>query len=199
MTARRQITRDDLEMDLDAYKELRAARRRLIWAVKERRRVAVGPFATFMFESFETMRHQVQEMLYIERGGEEQLAGELGAYNPMVPDGSELVATVMFEITDPARRALELGRLTHVERTITLEVNGEVIAALPEVEVERTKEDGKTSSIHFLHFPFTPGQIEKFQAPGARVVLAIGHEFYAHMAVLSEATRAALAEDFDSE
>jgi len=197
MAARRQISRDDLLLDLDAYGAVRAERRRAIWAIKEARRVAVGPFATFMFENFDTMRHQVQEMLYIERGGEEQLPGELAAYNPMVPDGSELVATVMFEIEDPQRRDLELKRLTHVERTITFEVDGEVIAARPEDDLERTKEDGKTSSIHFLHFPFTPEQVVKFRAPGARVVLAIGHENYAHMAVLPEAARTALAADFD--
>jgi hypothetical protein len=198
LTARRQISRDDLLLDRDAYGAVRAERRRAIWAIKENRRVAVGPFATFMFESFDTMCHQVQEMLYIERGGEEQLAGELAAYNPMVPNGSELVATVMFEIEDPERRDRELKRLTHVERTITIEIDGEVIAARPEDDLERTKDDGKTSSIHFLHFPFTPEQVAKFRVPGARVVLAIGHENYAHMAVLPEAAREALAADFDS-
>ncbi len=197
MAAHHAITRDDLLLDLDAYKEARAQRRREIWAIKEYRRLAVGPIANFMFENFETMRHQVQEMLYIERGGEAQISGELAAYNPLVPNGSELVTTLMLEIEDPERRALELGRLTRVEDTITLEVDGEVIAAKPELDLERTKEDGKTSSIHFLHYPFTPGQIAKFRADGARVVLAIGHEHYAHMAVLPEAVRAALAEDFD--
>ncbi len=197
MAARKSISRDDLILDPEAYGKVRAERRREIWAIKELRRVAVGPFATFMFENFDTMRHQVQEMIYIERGGEEQLAGEFAAYNPMVPNGSELVATVMFEIADTESRARELKRLTHVERTITLEVDGAAIAAVPEDDLERTKEDGKTSSIHFLHFPFTPAQVKKFGVPGARVVLAIGHENYAHMAVLSAAARAALATDFD--
>lgn len=197
MAAHRKITRDDLMLDLDAYIEMRAQRRRDIWAIKANRRLAVGPFATFMFENFETMRHQVQEMLYIERGGEEQISGELAVYNPLVPNGSELVTTLMFEIEDEERRALELGRLTHVEDTITLEVDGEVITAQPEMDLERTKEDGKTSSIHFLHFPFTPRQISMFKANGARVVLAIGHEHYAHMAVLPEAVVKSLAEDLD--
>ena len=197
MVPHRKLTRDDFLLDLDAYLEERVQRRREIWEIKENRRLAVGPFASFMFENFETMRHQVQEMLYIERGGEEQISGELAAYNPLVPNGSELVTTLMLEIEDPQRRARELGRLTRVEDTITLEVDGEEIAAKPELDLERTKEDGKTSSIHFLHYPFTPGQIAKFRADGARVVLAIGHEHYAHMAVLPEAMRAALAEDFD--
>jgi hypothetical protein len=176
MTARREITRDDVELDLAAYRAVRAERRREIWALKENRRVPVGPFATFMFESFETMRHQVQEMLYIENGGEDQIPGELEAYNPLVPDGSELVATVMFEIEDPQRRARELERLTHVEDTIRIELDGEAIAARPARDLERTKESGKTSSIHFLHFPFTREQIAKFRTPGARVVLTINHE-----------------------
>ena len=197
MAAPRSISRDDLILDPDAYGKVRGERRREIWAIKELRRIPVGPFATFMFENFDTMRHQIQEMLYIERGGEEQLAGEFAAYNPMVPNGSELVATVMFEIADPGRRTRELMRLTHVEQTITLEVDGAVIAARPEDDLERTKEDGKTSSIHFLHFPFTREQVAKFKATGARVVLAIGHENYAHMTVLSEAARAALAADFE--
>lgn len=197
MTSPRQISRDDLMLDLEAYKAVRAERRKEVWAEKQKRRVSVGPFATFMFESFETMRHQIQEMLYIERGGEEQLAGELDAYNPLIPNGSELVATVMFEIEDPVRRARELERLTHVENTIAIEFDGETVAAQPETDLERTKEDGKTSSIHFLHFPFTKEQIAKFKAPDARVVLAISHQNYAHMAVLPDAVRMALAEDFD--
>ncbi len=197
MTARREITRDDVELDLAAYRAVRAERRKKVWAMKENRRVSVGPFATFMFESFETMRHQVQEMLYIEHGGEEQLAGELAAYNPLVPDGSELVATVMFEIEDPERRARELERLGHVEDTIRIELDGEAIAARPERDLERTKESGKTSSIHFLHFRFTRDQIARFRTPGARVVLSINHENYSHMAVMPENVRAALAEDFD--
>ncbi|MDX1485711.1 MAG: DUF3501 family protein [Alphaproteobacteria bacterium] len=197
IATRREIGRDDLIMDPDAYRDVRAERRKEVWALKANRRIAVGPFATFMFENFDTMRHQVQEMIYIERGGDEQLEGELAAYNPLIPNGSELVATVMFEIEDPVRRARELERLTNVEETITMELDGEVIAAVPETDLERTKEDGKTSSIHFLHFPFTAQQVAKFKAPGARVVLAINHENYAHMAVLPETVRAALAEDFD--
>lgn len=197
MADRRKIGPDDLMLDLDAYKALRSERRKEIWALKANRRVSVGPFATFFFENFETMRHQVQEMIYVERGGEAQLADELDAYNPLVPDGSELVATVMFEIEDPVRRDRELQRLTHVEDNISIEVDGEIVKAEPERELERTKESGKTSSIHFLHFPFTKDQIAKFKAPEARVVLAINHENYSHMAVIPENVRAALAEDFD--
>lgn len=195
MAPNREISRDDLIMDMDAYKEVRAERRREIWALKEHRRVAVGPFCTFYFENFETMRYQIQEMLYAERGGEARLADELDAYNPLVPDGSELVATVMFEIEDKVRRERELSRLAGVEGAITMEVAGESISALPETDVERSKEDGRTSSVHFVRFPFTPEQAAAFKADGARVAISIGHEHYAHTAVLPDAVRATLAED----
>lgn len=196
MAPKREISRDDLILDMDAYKEVRAERRREIWALKQDRRVAVGPFCTFYFENFETMRYQIQEMLYAERGGEAQLADELEAYNPLVPDGRELVATVMFEIEDPARRDRELARLVGVENSIAMEVDGETIAAVPETGAERSREDVRTSSVHFIRFPFTASQIEAFRADGARVVVAFGHENYAHMAVLPEAVRRSLARDF---
>jgi hypothetical protein len=87
------------------YAKQRADRRKQISEIKKNRRLEVGPFATFYFESFDTMLHQVHEMLFIEKGGAEQLPDELAAYNPLIPSGRELVATVMFEIDDPLRRA----------------------------------------------------------------------------------------------
>jgi hypothetical protein len=101
------------------YAKLRADRRRQIAEVKKNRRLEVGPFATFYFESFDTMLHQVHEMLFIEKGGAEQLPDELAAYNPLIPTGSELVATVMFEIDDPLRRARVLGMLGGVEHKVS--------------------------------------------------------------------------------
>ena len=196
MARQRAITSADI-MDMDAYGKLRAERRRAIGDVKKPRRVAVGPFATFYFETFDTMMHQVHEMLYVERGGEAQIADELAAYNPLIPQCLELVATFMIEIEDPVMRDRELRRLTHIERHIVLTIDGEDIVAVSESEVERTKPDGKTSSIHFLHFPLTDAQAEKFKQPGNKAVLGITHENYNHMAGLSEATRAALAEDLD--
>jgi predicted SnoaL-like aldol condensation-catalyzing enzyme len=191
-----EITRADI-MDMDAYAKVRAERRRAIVEAKKPRRIAVGPFATFYFECFDTMLYQVQEMLHVERGGEAQIADELAAYNPLIPKGRELVATFMIEIEDPFMRDRELRRLTHIENHIVLTIDGEDIAAVSESEVERTKADGKTSSIHFLHFPLTDAQAEKFKQPGCKAMLGITHENYNHMAGLPEATRAALAEDLD--
>lgn len=194
MTARL-ITREDI-LPLAEYVRVRDHRRREISAVKQNRRVAVGPDVTFYFECFATMLHQVQEMLYIEKGGDEQLADELRAYNPLIPNGTDLVATMMIEIEDATRRARVLGQLGGIENTITIAVGGETIRAVPEEDQERTTADGKTSSVHFLKFPFTPAAIAAFCSPGARAVLGIAHTNYDHMAALPEPVRAALAADF---
>ena len=192
---RRALTRADI-MDMADYAKVRNERRAAITALKRHRRLAVGPFATFHFECFETMWMQVHEMLHIERGGEEQIAGELEAYNPLIPRGDALIATLMLEIDDPTRRERELYRLAGIEDTIKLEVGDGAVAAQPiEDEVARTSEDGKTSSIHFLRFPFGPAVAAAFRRPGARVVLGIDHPAYGHLAVMPEETRAALAED----
>ncbi len=194
---RRALTRADI-MDMADYAKVRAAKRAAIAALKRHRRLAVGPFATFHFESYETMWMQVHEMLHIERGGEEQIAGELEAYNPLIPRGDALIATLMLEIDDPTRRERELYRLAGIEDTIRLEVGGTAVAAQPiEDEVARTSEDGKTSSIHFLRFPFPPAVAARFRTPAARVLLGIDHPAYGHLAIMSEETRAALAEDLD--
>ena len=192
---RRALTRADI-MDMADYAKVRNERRAAIAALKRRRRLAVGPFATFHFENFETMWMQVHEMLHIERGGEEQIVGELEAYNPLIPRGDALIATLMLEIDDPARRERELYRLAGIEDTVTLEVGEGSVSAEPiEDEVARTSEDGKTSSIHFLRFPFAPAVAVAFRRPGARVLLGIDHPTYGHLAIMPEETRAALADD----
>ena len=191
-----EITAADI-MPPDDYAKARKERRRAVTELKRHRRVAVGPDATFYFECYETMWHQVHEMLYIEKGGDDQIPDELAAYNPLVPKGRELVATLMFEVDDAARRARLLDGLGGVEKTVSLELEGETIGAIAEADVDRTNAAGKASSIHFLHFPFTDHQAQKFAAPNARVVLAIAHPHYAHMAVLPDAVRTALAGDFD--
>ena len=162
MTAKT-ITRDDL-LDLDTYGKERRHRRRALIDYKKPRRISVGPDATFYFENRETMWAQIQEMLWIEKGGDEQIDDELSAYNPLIPQGRELIATFMIEIDDPVRRAKTLQGLTGVEETITLSFAGETVTGVPEVsdDVDRTKEDGKTSSIHFIRFTFSDDQAAKF-------------------------------------
>jgi len=190
-----EITRDDI-MDMDDYATVRKERRRNITKMKTDRRVALGPDATFYFESYDTMWHQIHEMLYIERGGEEQIVDELAAYNPLIPKGRELIATLMFEIDEPERRESVLAGLGGVEETVCLNLGGKVILAEAEADVDRTSADGKASSVQFLHFPFSDDDVALFCEPLVKVVLAIEHGKYPHMTILSEATRAALQGDF---
>jgi hypothetical protein len=192
----RKITEADI-LPLPDYVKVRAERRTAISALKKNRRFEVGPFATFYFESFDTMLHQVQEMLYIEKGGAAQVPDELAAYNPLIPDGRELTATVMLEIDDPVRRARVLAMLGGIEHAMFIRFAGETVKGVAEDDQERTRADGKASSVHFAHFPFTAAQIAKFRAPGTEVVVGFSHENYGHMAVMSETVRAALARDFD--
>lgn len=189
------IERADLTLDMRAYATLRKERRAQVVEQKKRRQIQVGPFATFTFENYASMLHQVQEMLYIEKGGEAQIAGELEAYNPLIPQGRELVATLMFEVEDPVMRARELAKLGGIERTVSLSFAGETVAGLPE-EGDKTTDAGKTSAVHFMKFRLTPDQIAKFKKAGERVMLGFGHANYGHIAVLPEAMRDELAGDF---
>lgn len=184
-------------MPMAEYAKVRTERKRHAAALKQRRRVAVGPFVTFYFENYATMWQQVHEMLHIEQGGEEQLADELAAYNPLIPDGRELTATFMIEIDDPDRRRRELGRLGGIEQTAFLRLGGEQVRGIPEQDQDRTTAEGKASSVQFVHFRLASEQIARFRAPGAEVTLGLDHPNYRHMAVLPEPVRAELAQDFD--
>ena len=196
LAMKKEITREDI-LPMATYEAERRELRRDLVAKKKFRRQDVGPVCTFYFENYETMWAQVHEMLYIEKGGEEQIADELSAYNPLIPQGRELVATVMFEIDDPQRRHTFLAKLGGIEETAFFEVDGERIVGKPEEDVDRTNADGKASSVQFIHFPFTDAQAEKFKTPGTRVILGFTHPQYGHMTILSEDVRGALAQDFD--
>jgi hypothetical protein len=196
MPHKRRIEPADI-MPMAEYAKVRGERKRAIATLKQRRRVHVGPYVTFYFENYDTMWQQVQEMLHIEQGGEEQVADELAAYNPLIPGGRELVATFMIEIDDPDRRRRELGKLGGIEETAFLRLGGEEIRGVPEQDQDRTTAEGKASSVQFVHFRLTPEQIARFRAPAAEVVLGLDHPNYRHMAVLPEPVRAELAGDFD--
>jgi len=192
---KREITPADI-LPMADYAKQRADLRRNIVAKKKLRRMEVGPASTFYFECYETMLQQVQEMLFIEKGGEAQIADELEAYNPLVPKGSELVATVMFEVDDPVRRARFLARLGGVENHMFIRFGAETVRGIPEDDQERTNEEGKASSVHFVHFPFTAEQIKAFRQAGTQVLIGFDHPEYSHMAVMPEAIRNELAGDF---
>ena len=192
---KRIIQKEDI-MPLDVYTSQRKELRKSILEFKKDRRVPLGPYATFYFESYETMLAQVQEMLYIEKGGDEQLKDELSAYNPLVPNGKELTATLMFEIDNPVSRATFLGKVGGIEEKVYMKVDGDLIKAVPEEDVDRTSAEGKASSVQFIHFKFNEEQIKKFKS-NSLIELGIDHDEYSHSTKLNDSTVKSLSTDFN--
>jgi len=192
---KRQIEKEDL-IPSDIYAKSRKQIRKDLVEFKKNRRIALGPYATFYFESFETMVAQVQEMLHIEKGGDEQLKDELIAYNPLVPNGKELIATLMFEIDNPISRAAFLGKVGGIEEKIFMKIDNEVVKAVPEADVDRTSAEGKASSVQFIHFKFNDDQINKFKSDNTSIELGIDHKEYAHTTKLTEDNVKSLSADF---
>ena len=181
----------------DVYEKNRRQMRKELVEFKKDRRVPLGPYATFYFECYETMLAQVQEMLHIEKGGDEQLNDELAAYNPLIPNGKELVSTLMFEIDNPVIRATFLGKLGGVEENVFIKIDNDIIYGKPEIDVDRTSAEGKASSVQFIHFEFDQNQISKFKGNNVSIELGIDHKEYSHSTKLSESTIKALSSDFN--
>ena len=192
---KKEIQKEDI-MPLDVYIKNRKELRKNIVSFKKDRRIALGPYATFYFESYETMLAQVQEMLYIEKGGEEQLKDELTAYNPLIPNGKELTATLMFEIDNPVSRSAFLSKVGGIEEKVFIKIDGEFIKANPEKDVDRTSAEGKASSVQFIHFKFSDEQIQKFKSDGAEVEIGMDHKEYSHTTKLSALNLSSLSADF---
>ena len=192
---KRQIEKEDL-LPSDVYVKSRKQIRKDLVEFKKDRRIALGPYATFYFESFETMVAQVQEMLHIEKGGDEQLKDELVAYNPLVPSGKELTATLMFEIDNPISRAAFLGKVGGIEEKIFMKINDEIVKAVPEEDVDRTSAEGKASSVQFIHFKLNDDQISKFKSNSSTIELGIDHKDYTHTTRLAENSVKSLCADF---
>ena len=190
----RQITTADLIPDAD-YALQRRERRLALLPVKRLRRVSLGPVCTVIVENYDTMLFQVQEMLLTEKGGLDQIPDELAAYNPLIPQGAELVATVMFEIDDEVRREQTLVRLGGVEDTFFIQIGSDKAIGVPEGDEERTRDDGKTSSVHFLRFALSSDQVARFRDPATQILIGCAHEQYSHLAGLTPATRAELSRD----
>ena len=192
---KKEIQKSDI-MPLDIYVKQRKELRKNIVEFKKDRRISVGPYATFYFESYETMLAQVQEMLYIEKGGDEQLNDELTAYNPLIPNGKELIATLMFEIDNPISRAAFLGKVGGIEDNVFIKIDGKVVKAIPEEDIDRTSAAGKASSVQFVHFKFNDLQIEKFKSGTSKIEVGIDHNEYSHSTTLNEVSLKSLSEDF---
>jgi len=192
---KKQIEKKDL-MPADVYAQRRKQIRKDLVEFKKDRRIALGPYATFYFESFETMLAQIQEMLHIEKGGDEQLKDELIAYNPLVPNGKELTATLMFEIDNPISRGEFLGKVGGIEKKIFMKIDNEKVSAVPENDVDRTSAEGKASSVQFIHFKLNDNQINKFRSSGVSIELGIDHKEYSHTTKLTEDNIKSLLADF---
>ena len=184
-------------MSIEQYTAERKNLRKNLLAIKKNRRVSLGPHATFYFENYYTMKSQIQEMLYIEKGGDEQLEDEMAAYNPLIPQGKEIVATFMFEIDSPITRKNVLSQLGGIENLIFISINGDKIFATPEDDTERTDAYGKTSSVHFLHFHMNNDQISNFKNIDSKIELGTDHPEYPHLTVISSETKSSLTEDLD--
>ena len=190
------MDRSDI-LSADEYAIVRDEKRAVFRLRKQLRRAYVGPYATFYFENYETMWLQVQEMLRIEQGGEDQIIQELEAYNPLIPKGNELVATMMLEIESPVLRDKELRRLGEIENFVYILLGEKQIKARPELDQQRTDEDGRTSSVHFFHFQFDKEDIINFKDHTIEAFLQIKHPEYSHSTTFRDNVRNELAKDFD--
>jgi len=182
---------------LEAYARERPAFRERVLAHKRPRNISVGAHMTLLFEDRLTIQYQVQEMLRVERIFEAAgIQDELDAYNPLIPDGSNLKATMLIEYPDPEERARRLLALHGIENRIALHIEGQAPAlAIADEDMDRSTEQ-KTSAVHFLRFDLGPGQVAAFKR-GASAELRVDHPRYAESSVLTEASRSALAADFD--
>src|SRR3954471_11024593 len=194
------LTMDDI-VDLRAYERERDAFRSHIIEVKKKRRVAIGPIVTLVFENRDTIRFQIQEMARAERMmRDEQIQGELDAYNPLIPERGQLSATLFIELTSKDELMEWLPKLVGIERSVEVTIGegdgAEVIRCTPEAAHEsQLSRDAMTASVHYVHFQLTAEQVKRFGALSEPVVLAVNHSAYLEGARLGDDTRASLLED----
>ena len=192
---KRIISIDDI-ISNDEYGNIRSSKRREMIEFKKFRRLDVGPVASLYFESRDTMIYQIQEMAYVEKITREELDEELASYNPLVPNGRELTATMMIEIDDPLRRKNFLSRLGGVEEKVKIVIGDIEIYADYEKDVDRTTSAGKASAVHFLHFKFNDELVEAFKNKENIIQIGIDHEAYGHLSIVSDRVREELAKEF---
>ena len=192
---KRIISLDDI-ISNEEYGNIRSSKRREMIEFKKFRRLDVGPVASLYFESRDTMIYQIQEMAYVEKITREELDEELASYNPLVPNGRELTATMMIEIDDPLRRKNFLSRLGGVEEKVKIVIGDIEIYADSEKDVDRTTSEGKASAVHFLHFKFNDELVEAFNNKENIIQVGIDHEAYGHLSIVSDRVREELSKEF---
>ena len=189
------IEKSDI-LSRDEYKSKRKSLREKMVLRKKFRRVDIGPYVTMYFENKDTIIHQINEMVYIENGGEEQINDEILAYKSLIPDGQELVATVMIEIDNPIKRAEFLSKMGGFEETISIKIHDQEIKGKAELDGDRTTADGKASSVQFVHFEFDEEAVKSIKNNMENVSISISHESYRHSALLNTDTVGELVKDF---
>jgi len=194
MTGMPRIDRESL-MSLEAYARERLQFRAKVMAHKKDRAVHLGEHVTLLFEDELTIRYQVQEMLRVERIFEEEgIRGELDAYNPLVPDGRNLKATLMVEFPDPDERRGKLEELIGIEDRTWIQVAGHGrVWAIADEDLDRENEE-KTSSVHFLRFELSESMAQALKG-GAALAIGIDHPRYAASVETSPGVRSSLARD----
>jgi len=189
------IARDSL-LTLEAYAKERSAFRARVLEHKRVRTIHLGEHLTLLFEDELTIRYQIQEMLRIEKTFEEAgIQEELDAYNPLVPDGTNLKATMLLEYEDVAARQDALAKLKGIEDRVWIRVDGfPPVHAIADEDLER-ENDQKTSSVHFLRFELAPDMIAAFKS-GRDVAIGVDHPNYrAEVRASSPPVHKALARD----
>lgn len=185
-------------LNRDQYKAQRKSLREKMVLRKKNRRLDIGPYITIYFENRDTILHQINEMVYIENGGVEQIKDEILAYKSLIPNGKELVATLMVEIDSPIKRADFLGKMGGFEESLDVIVNNKVIKGKPETDVERTTAEGKASSVQFVHFEFDEESINEFKVMNKDVMITINHNDYKHSTIMNQETKDELSKDFST-
>jgi hypothetical protein len=189
----KKITVEDLQLDLAAYGSRRAEARAEAIALKRTRRISLGDVVTLVFENHTTLRHQVQEMIFVEQTTDlAKIGEELDVYNPLVPTPNELSATLFLELPDMATLKAELPRLVGIEDCFSLDVGGSTAKAVG--EEGRSRED-YTATVHYLRFPLTDEQRDAFRDPSVSAEIAVDHPNYSESAPIPEAMRLSLLAD----
>jgi Protein of unknown function (DUF3501) len=189
---------DDIS-DLRAYERERDETRRNIIDLKKRRRIGVGPFLTVAFENRDTVRYQIQEMARAEKIlTDEGIQAELDAYNPLIPDAGSLSATLFIELTSEVGLREWLPKLIGIERHVVVRIGegGEALEVRSTVDADHDKQltdDDVTAAVHYIHFTFTPDQVEAFRSNP--VTLVVDHPSYLHETPLSDDNVTELATD----
>ena len=197
MSQNKPINKSDI-LNRDQYKAQRKNLREKMVLRKKNRRLDIGPYITIYFENRDTILHQINEMVYIENGGDEQVKDEILAYKSLIPNGKELVATLMVEIDSPKKRADFLGKMGGFEENLDVIVNSKVIKGNPESDVERTTAEGKASSVQFVHFEFDEESINEFKSTNKDVAITINHKDYKHSTIMNQETKDELSKDFST-